>query len=93
MEIEQLKRENNFLKKKITELTMRTPALKAPKKRSSLPAHLKPPSKLTDQPPSNYLVAFFEEVTRLVHSCAALFRLGEGAGEEAVGAGVDGELN
>lgn len=92
MEIEQLKRENNFLKKKIAELTMRTPALKAPKKRSSLPAHLKPPSKLTDHPPSNYLVAFFEEVTRLIHSCAALFRLAQPSPDQPLAA-VDGELN
>jgi hypothetical protein len=60
MEIEQLKRENNFLKKKIAELNKRHPALTSfLPKRKSLPANVKPPESILALPQQNYIVAFF----------------------------------
>lgn len=51
MEIEQLKRENNFLKKKLAELSKRHTALSpAQPKRRSLPAHIKPPEHISNLP-------------------------------------------
>lgn len=67
MEIEQLKRENNFLKKKIAELNKRHPALTPflPKKKS-LPPNIKPAESILSLPQQNYIVVFFEEITRLL---------------------------
>jgi FtsZ-binding cell division protein ZapB len=79
MEIEQLKRENNFLKKKIAELSKRHPALTTNNpKRKSLPSHIKPPEHITALPQQNYVVGFFEEVTRLLETFSSLFRLETG---------------
>jgi FtsZ-binding cell division protein ZapB len=79
MEIEQLKRENNFLKKKIAELSKRHPALTPTNsKRKSFPSHIKPAEHITALPQQNYVVGFFEEVTRLLESFSALFRLDAG---------------
>jgi hypothetical protein len=77
MEIEQLKRENNFLKKKIAELNKRHPALGnfLPKKKA-LPAHIKPAESIMALPQQNYIISFFEEVTRLLESFSELFRVG-----------------
>lgn len=75
MEIDQLKRENSFLKKKIAELTRPTPARPSPRPRQSrLPPHAPPPPQ--PQPPSNYIVAFFEEITRLLEEFSNLFKIG-----------------
>jgi hypothetical protein len=76
MEIEQLKRENNFLKKKIAELSKRHPALGGMiTKRKSLPAHIKPPESISSLPQQNYIVSFFEEITRLLESFSDLFKV------------------
>ncbi len=67
LEIEQLKRENNFLKKKIAELNK--------KHRVSLPVGVKkrpsgmflPSSQQSlDEPSKNYIISFIEEVLKLL---------------------------
>ena len=50
MEIEQLKRENNFLKKKIAELSKNGPANTTQNKRKSMPLHCKPAQSITTLP-------------------------------------------
>jgi len=60
MEIEQLKRENSFLKKKIAELNKKHFAFGyVQKQRRSLPANIKPPVPITHAEPQHYIVVFF----------------------------------
>lgn len=76
LEIEQLKRENNFLKRKIAELNK--------KQRVSLPvnANKRPSSGILtsseqklQEPSKNYILSFIEEVVKLLENFSSLFKI------------------
>lgn len=61
MEIDQLKRQNNFLKKKLAELSKRSGVgQSALAKRKSVPVHIKTAPQLEKTQPQNYIIAFFD---------------------------------